>query len=121
MSVSSGNFGSVLKNVQKQEIEMILDRRDKIIKVAENVIRNAEQEFKTATPKDTGTLAYSSFISKSGRNIVKLVIPKGRGERGNLVNILNNSKTRQRRSAGFWDNITLHAESSFSTKAKNVR
>lgn len=115
------NFGQVLTNIQKQEIEMILNRRDKIMTIGNGVIDNAVNTFKVTAPRNTGQLSGSVKKSKIGRNTVMLVVPKGPGARGNLVNILNNSKTRNRRSAGFYDRIELNARNRFTSKATNIR
>lgn len=115
------NFNSVMTNVQKQEIEMVLTRRDKIMNVGNSVINQSITMFKLTAPRDTGNLSNSVKKGKSGRNTLMLQVPRGNGGRGNLVNILNSSKTRNRRSAGFFDRIEYETRNRFMLKASRVK
>lgn len=113
-------FTEVMSDIQKEEIAMVLTRRDKIIKVADEEIRKADGQFKQTAPKNTGQLRASAKLSVKAKNSRSLKIPSGAGQRANLVNILNNSRKRRRKSAGFWDRIKLGTQQRFINRAKGV-
>lgn len=114
-------FTQVMTDIQREEMAIILKRRDRIVNIADKEIRKADGQFKQTAPKNTGQLRASVVLYRKSRNYRTLKIPSGAGQRANLVNILNNSRKRQRKSAGFWDHIKLGTQNRFINRAKSVK
>lgn len=99
MSTKTVDISDLSTKSRKYMVAATLEKRDKINKAARGVAHSALSNWQSTAPRKTGKLrnsvAFSANKSTAGVTTVSAQF--------HLVNILNNNKTRTRKTAGFYN------------------
>lgn len=110
------DISEISSKSQKYMTAVVLDKRDKVNQLAKTTARAALNSWQSSAPAKTGKLrrsaAFSANKSTAGVTIVS--------SQFHLVNILNNSKTRRRKTAGFYNRYKNQFGRVFYSKIKGL-